>query len=63
MKFHFPRSPRPESIAESDWNNWTWQLRHSLKTQADFEKVFLLSEDERAAFAHGKELFNIRTTP
>lgn len=63
MKFKFPRSPKPESVAESDWNNWTWQLRHSLKTQADFEEVFSLSDDERAAFTHGKELFNIRTTP
>lgn len=63
MKFHFPRSSKPESIADSDWNNWTWQLRHSLKSQKDFEGHFTLSEDERAAFTHGKELFNIRTTP
>lgn len=63
MKFHFPKSPKPEHIAESDWQNWTWQLRHSLKTQSDFEKHFELSSDERAAFSEGKELFNIRTTP
>lgn len=63
MKFHFPRSPKPEHIAESDWNNWTWQLRHSLKTQGDFEKHFTLTDDEKAAFADGAELFNIRTTP
>ncbi|UOF00916.1 KamA family radical SAM protein [Bdellovibrio reynosensis] len=63
MKFHFPRSPKPPEISESDWNNWTWQLRHSLKTQEDFESVFALSADEKAAFQGGKELFNIRTTP
>ena len=63
MKFHFPKSPKPEHIAEADWNNWTWQLRHSLKTMADFEKHFELNADERAAFSEGKELFNIRTTP
>lgn len=63
MKFQFPPSPRPTEIAESDWNNWTWQLRHALKTQADFEKHFDLSEDEAAAFREGKELFNVRTTP
>ena len=63
MKFVFPKSPRPEHVLESDWNNWTWQLRHSLKTQNDFEKFFELSDAERAAFAGGKELFNIRTTP
>ncbi|MGE5087445.1 MAG: KamA family radical SAM protein [Bacillota bacterium] len=63
MKLHFPKSPKPAHIAESDWNNWTWQLRHSLKTMADFEKYFVLSENEKAAFSEGKELFNIRTTP
>lgn len=63
MKFHFPRSPKSEHIAESDWNNWTWQLRHSLKTQEDFAKHFTLSDDEKTAFTEGKELFNIRTTP
>ncbi|MFV3408261.1 KamA family radical SAM protein [Bdellovibrio bacteriovorus] len=63
MKFHFPRSKRPEHIAESDWNNWTWQLRHSLKTQDDFAQHFELSADEKAAFVGGKELFNVRTTP
>lgn len=63
MKFHFPQSPKPEYVSESDWNNWTWQLRHSLKTQADFEKHFSLSTDEKAAFTGGQELFNIRTTP
>lgn len=63
MKFHFPKSPKPNHIAESDWNNWTWQLRHSLKTQSDFEGFFSLSAAERDAFQGGKELFNIRTTP
>lgn len=63
MKFHFSPSPRPETVSESDWNNWTWQLRHSLKSQSDFEKHFTLSDEERAAFENGKELFNIRTTP
>ncbi|MNJ99887.1 L-lysine 2,3-aminomutase [compost metagenome] len=63
MKFHFPKSKKPAAVAESDWNNWTWQLRHSLKTVADFETHFELNADEQAAFIHGKELFNIRTTP
>lgn len=63
MKFHFPPSPKPSNISESDWNNWTWQLRHSLKTQEDFESVFTLTAEEKEAFQGGKELFNIRTTP
>lgn len=63
MKFHFPRSPKPEAVSESDWNNWTWQLRHALKTEQDFAKHFDLTADEKAAFVEGKELFNVRTTP
>ncbi|HWU43085.1 MAG TPA: hypothetical protein VN132_06595, partial [Bdellovibrio sp.] len=63
MKFQFSKSSKPENIAAADWNNWTWQLRHSLKTLADFEQYFSLHEHERAAFSEGSELFNIRTTP
>ncbi len=63
MKFNFSKSPRPAHIQESDWNNWTWQLRSSLKSQTDFEKYFELTAEEKAAFSEGKELFNIRTTP
>lgn len=63
MKLHFAKAPKPEAIASSDWNNWTWQLRQSLKTRADFEKVFQLAPEEKAAFEEGSEVFNIRTTP
>jgi lysine 2,3-aminomutase len=63
VKLQFPPSPRPSNVNEADWNNWTWQLRNSLKTQSDFSAHFELSQDERAAFEAGKELFNIRTTP
>ncbi len=63
MKFQFKKSEKPESIASSDWNDWVWQLRNSLKTQSDFAKYFELSSAETAAFDHGKEIFNIRTTP
>lgn len=63
MKFHFPSSFKPADVAFEDWNNWTWQLRHALKTQGDFARHFTLSEDEVAAFENGKELFNVRTTP
>jgi lysine 2,3-aminomutase len=63
MKFHFPASPRPESISPADWNNWSWQLRNSLKSEEDFARHFELTEDEKSAFQNGKELFNVRTTP
>ncbi|WP_413288951.1 KamA family radical SAM protein [Bdellovibrio sp. HCB337] len=63
MKLQFKRAPKPESIPTADWNNWTWQLRQSLKSLSDFEKAFNLDEQERSAFQEGAEVFNIRTTP
>ncbi len=63
MKFTFLESLRPESIASSDWNSWTWQLQKALKNQDDFARFFTLSADEKLAFQQGAEIFNIRTTP
>lgn len=59
----FPSTEIPDGVSVSEWFDWTWQLRRSLKTQADFEKFFELSSSERTAFEEGRELFNIRTTP
>lgn len=63
MKWQFINTPKPEYTPASDWFDWAWQLRRSLKTQADFEKVFVLSAEEQAAFQQGTEVFNIRSTP
>jgi len=63
MKMQFKRAHKPEHIPASDWGNWSWQLRQSLKTQSDFEKAFQLSPEEKTAFQQGSEVFNIRTTP
>jgi lysine 2,3-aminomutase len=62
-RFTFPTVNPPAEVSVSDWADWTWQLRHSLKSQADFARVFTLSENEKAAFEGGRELFNVRTTP
>ena len=64
MKFVFEPQAVPEGVAQSDWSDWTWQLRQSLKTEADFVKAgFCLSANEREGFGGGGELFQIRTTP
>ncbi|MFP5519593.1 MAG: KamA family radical SAM protein [Bdellovibrionia bacterium] len=63
MKFEFHAVPKPSTISSEDWSSWTWQLRHSLKTKADFLKHFKMSSPELEAFSEGAELFNIRTTP
>jgi len=32
-----------------EWNDWRWQARHRLRSLADLERVFVLSDDERGA--------------
>lgn len=59
----FAKAPKPESISQEQWASWTWQLQHSLKTEADFKRKFVLSESEEKAFQEGQEIFNIRSTP
>lgn len=66
MKLIYTPSPKPDSVSLTDWNDWTWQLRHSLKSEKDFATYFDLAESERKVFAtseNAKEVFNIRTTP
>lgn len=68
MKIKFDSAPRPENISISDWMDWTWQLRHSMKSLSDFQNHFSLSQDESLAFNANeaqktKQVFNIRATP
>lgn len=52
----------PENkIVPTNWNDWSWQLRQSLKTEKDFSNLFNLSQQEKIAFQ--QEIFNIRATP
>jgi len=62
------RSPIFTSIPAVEWNSWSWQLRQSLKSKAEFEKIFKLAEDEESAFLRAQAtnlnpIFNIRSTP
>ena len=43
------RHPLWADVPDADWNNWHWQMRHSLKRLDQLETVFTLSDDERAA--------------
>lgn len=35
----------------AEWNDWKWQLRNRIRTLEGLEKVFRLTDDERAAMA------------
>lgn len=63
MKLKFFAAPRPNSVSLDQWQDWTWQLRNSLKSQSDFERFLVLSDAEKKAFEQGQQLFNIRSTP
>ena len=69
MKFKFASinelSEMPSQFSIENWNDWTWQLRQSMKTEQDFTKYFSLDENEKIAFGEDqkKSVFNIRATP
>ena len=52
----------PEASAD-DWNDWRWQLRKRIRTLADLERVFRLSEEERTAVAAHKGSLPVGITP
>ena len=60
MIFNFKKIFPPENISQEQWNQWKWQVQHSLKTKEDFNSLF--SVDEKT-FSSVKEKFAIRTTP
>lgn len=62
-RFQYLPAPRPEGISQAQWSDWTWQLRHSLRQEQDFETQFPLMAEEQKAFREARGLFNIRVTP
>ena len=44
-------------INKATWNDWRWQLQNRIRSLADLERIFVLSDDERAAItAHDGNL-------
>ncbi|NWH08038.1 MAG: KamA family radical SAM protein [Alphaproteobacteria bacterium] len=46
-----------------EWNDWRWQSRHRIRTLAELERIFVLSEDERSAAASHKGSLPVGITP
>lgn len=40
-------------VTEADWRDWRWQLRHSLRTPAELERLVGLTGEERRGLALG----------
>jgi lysine 2,3-aminomutase len=54
---------RRADVADRDWYDWRWQLRHMLTTADDLARVITLSDDERAGLAGSRHLFRVGLTP
>lgn len=52
----------PEATAD-EWNDWRWQSRHRIRSLAELERIFELSEDERSAAANHKGSLPVGITP
>ncbi|MGD9784288.1 MAG: KamA family radical SAM protein [Hyphomicrobiaceae bacterium] len=46
-----------------EWNDWRWQFRKRIRTLAELERIFVLSDDERAAIAQHKGALPVGITP
>ena len=49
--------------SDADWNDLRWQVRNRLKSLAEIERVFTLTEDERAAIARRAGALPVGITP
>ncbi|TCD48705.1 lysine 2,3-aminomutase [Chlorobium sp. N1] len=68
-----PLSPTQQQIIKSidpaatvaDWNDWKWQMRHSIRDLATFERLLgiTLSDEQRRDFGKAVEKFPMSITP
>jgi lysine 2,3-aminomutase len=47
----------------TEWNDWHWQFRSRIRSLDDLSRVFVLSEDERAAVSRHKGSLPVGITP
>ncbi len=47
----------------AEWNDWRWQMRARIRTLAELERIFVLSEDERKAVAAHTGALPVGITP
>ncbi len=67
----FPMGPRSRAFqrrffpqaSRAEWDDWRWQLRNRLRTLAQLERVFVLSEDEREAVRRHDGALPVGITP
>jgi lysine 2,3-aminomutase len=50
-------------ITDKEWNSWQWQLRNRFRTQAQLERVLVLSEEEREGLTRRASMLPVSITP
>jgi lysine 2,3-aminomutase len=50
-------------VSDRQWNDWHWQLQHRVRTLAQFERMLILSDDEREALVQGESMLPVGVTP
>lgn len=50
-------------VEQLEWNDWRWQARARIRTLAELERIFVLSDDERDAVARHQGSLPLGITP
>jgi lysine 2,3-aminomutase len=58
-----PRHERFAKATDAEWNDWRWQLRHSVRSLEDLEELVQLTEDERRGCEETREVFRLGISP
>ena len=50
-------------VTPDEWNDWRWQQRHLVRTEAALERLVPLTDDERAGIRETADVFRLGMTP
>jgi lysine 2,3-aminomutase len=57
------RHPYYESVSDSDWSDWRWQLRQRVETVEELREIIELTDDELTACEETASRFRMAVTP
>ncbi len=52
-----------KGVTDAEWTDWHWQVRHSISSTMELERIIRLSDDERAALSDRSGKFPFLITP
>ncbi len=64
MAFNFPKIIPPDSVPLTEWQDWRWQLKNTIKTKEQLERVLELKPEEILFFdSYHAQHFKFQVTP